>query len=77
MFPAVAEESISEEDKYQIEQFNACEMQSLIFIGNDFDAWSNKIKSFLKSANLWNFVENGFEDSQYEAKDAFALYIIQ
>ena len=80
VFPAVAEESISEEDMSRIanlKQFNACDMQSLIFIGNNFDAWLSKIKSFLKSANLWNFVENGFENPQDEATNALALYLIQ
>ena len=80
MFLVVVEETISDEDKYQIvnlKQFNACEMQSLIFTEKDFDAWSSKMKSFLKSANLWNFVENGFDDPRDEAKDVLALYLIQ
>ena len=80
VYPAVAKEFISDKDKSRIailEQCNACDMQSLIFTGKDFDAWSSKIKSFLKSANLWNFVENGVENPQDEAKDALALYIIQ
>ena len=34
-------------------------------------------EEFLNSKGLWYFVENGFEDSQDEAKDALALYIIQ
>lgn len=53
------------------------DIQRLIFTGKDFDTWSNKIRNFLNSEGLWNFVENRFEDSLDEAKDALALYLIQ
>ena len=52
-------------------------MKRLNFIGNNFDIWSNKMKNFLKSENLWNFVEFGLEDPRDEANDPLAFYFIQ
>jgi hypothetical protein len=80
VYPVVVEESILDEDNSRIanfEQFNACDMQSLIFTGKNFDAWSRKVKTFLKSKNVWNFVKNGFDNPRDEARDALALYLIQ
>lgn len=52
-------------------------MQILAFMRKNFDVWSNKMKNFLYSKNLRNFVEFGFEDSRDEANDALRLYFIQ
>ncbi|KAJ8748318.1 hypothetical protein K2173_001737 [Erythroxylum novogranatense] len=56
-----------------------------IFIGEGYEFWSIRMKTLLRSQDLWDFVERGYEDpdddevrlKENRKKDAKALVIIQ
>jgi len=63
-----------------------------IFNGCNYDLWGKKMKTLFRSQNLWDIVENGFEEPENistleeaqrkelevkKQKDASALYLIQ
>ncbi|KAM0947417.1 hypothetical protein DsansV1_C08g0086031 [Dioscorea sansibarensis] len=55
-----------------------------IFKGENYDFWSIKMRTLFKSQNLWDLVENGYQEQDEEArlkenkkKDSEALFFIQ
>lgn len=56
----------------------------LVFKGEGYEFWSIRVKTLLRSQDLWDFVDTGFAETDEEArlkenkkKDAKALAIIQ
>ncbi|CAL2241347.1 unnamed protein product [Prunus armeniaca] len=47
---------------------NGHNLASLIplFNGDNYDYWSNNVKVLLKSIELWNMVEDGYEEPENE-----------
>ena len=89
VFSAVVEELIPYEDKDQIadlEKINEDEeideiLKRLMpvlpsFLGKNFDLWKMKMKGLLGSVDLWEFVQNGYEDPTEKRRDKLTLYIV-
>ena len=89
MFSAVVEELIPYEDKDQIadlEQINEDEeideiLRMLMpilpsFSGKNFDLWKMKMKGLLGLVDLWEFVQNGYEDPTKKRRDKLTLYLV-
>ena len=47
-----------------------------ILNGLNYNSWAIKIRIFLKSQSLWNFIENGFVEPEDESTDTLVLYYI-
>ena len=46
------------------------------FSGKNFGLWKMKMKGLLGSVNLWEFVQNGYEDPTEKRRDKLTLYIV-
>jgi hypothetical protein len=86
---AVAEELIPDGDQDQIadleqidedEEINAI-LKRLMpvlpsFSGKNFDLWKMKMEGLLGSVDLWEFVQNGYEDPTEKRRDKLTLYLV-
>ncbi|XP_076960957.1 uncharacterized protein LOC143637453 [Bidens hawaiensis] len=50
-----------------------------VFKGSSYEHWSIRIKTILRSRDLWDLVESGVEDKEKNGpkRDAYAMAIIQ
>jgi hypothetical protein len=46
------------------------------FSGNDFDLWKMKMEGLLGSVDLWELVQNGYEDPTEKRRDKLTLYLV-
>ena len=46
------------------------------FLGKNFDLWKMKMKGLLGSVDLWEFVQNGYEDPTEKRRDKLTLYLV-
>ena len=46
------------------------------FSGKNFDLWKMKMKGLLGSVDLWEFVQNGYEDPTEKRRDKLTLYLV-
>jgi hypothetical protein len=86
---AVVEELIPDGDQDQIadleqidedEEINAI-LKRLMpvlpsFSGNNFDLWKMKMEGLLGSVDLWELVQNGYEDPTEKRRDKLTLYLV-
>jgi hypothetical protein len=85
----VSKEHIPDEDQDQIadleqidedEEINAI-MKRLMpvlpsFSGKNFDLWKMKMEGLLGSVDLWELVQNGYEDPTEKRRDKLTLYLV-
>ena len=89
MSSAVAKELIPDGDKDQIvdlepideyEEINAITKRLMpvlpSFSGKNFDLWKMKMEGLLGSVDLWELVQNGYEDPTKKRRDKLTLYLI-
>jgi len=46
------------------------------FSGKNFDLWKMKMEGLLGSVDLWEFVQNGYEDPTEKRRDKLTLYLV-
>ena len=46
------------------------------FSSENFDLWKMKMKGLLGSVDLWEFVQNGYEDPTEKRRDKLTLYLV-
>ena len=46
------------------------------FSGKNFDLWKMKMEGLLGSVDLWELVQNGYEDPTEKRRDKLTLYLV-